>query len=597
MIKDPQAPPPGLNRAGAQHAHRDDTRAVAFLDIVGFSALMGADERATFLRWETLRDQLILPLIDSHGGVYVKSTGDGLLATFPGGEQAVNWAKAVQRTARTQGEGLSLRIGMHYGAVILDASGDVYGDCVNIAARLEARALPGGILISSALYQELPEDSRRDTLPAGQLILKNIDRRVTAFHIETDARQFSRPLRKTKAAQLPSIAVLPFHYAEDAEKISAKAIVDHVISSLTGVQELSVISHSSVRALGPVEQLEPLRAGEILGVDFVVCGSVVRNGDRLRTDVELIDQASGEVINTEQAVFSLEALFDAQNTLTEQIVALTAPEVRRATLDNALRQPPENFSAYENLLQASELVSSLNRLSFEKAYEYLQRSIAADPRFAPPRAWMARWRTLRVGQGWSDDPELDIERAAQDAQAAIRLDRRNALALATFGHVQAYTKGDYDTAITYLDRAASTGPNNAQVRALRSATLSFLGEGAAAVAEAEKALRLSPFDEQLFQFYAFLALAQYVAGAPEDACRWARRSLAENPNYTTTLKILTISQAAAGDLDKARETAQALRRSEPGFAPSQYITGRAPFKDPALVHQLMEHFRLAGMSP
>lgn len=590
MIKDPHLRPKSLTGPTGS-----DPLAIAFLDIVGFSALMGANERATYDRWEALRDQLILPQVDAQGGTYVKSTGDGLLATFPSGDQAFDWATAVQRAARSNGEGLSLRIGMHFGPVIVDPTGDIYGDCVNIAARLEGHALPGGILTSAALLATLQEDRRQEAIPAGQLQLKNISKRVQAFHIETDARQFSRVAYPGKASRLPTLAVLPFDH-EAGEKTYARAIVDHIIASLTGVQEVSVISHSSVRTLGPIQDLDPLRVGEALGVDFVVRGSLARVAERLRTDVELVDLVEKEVINAQQAFFKVDDLFEAQNTLTEQIVALTAPEVKRATLERALREPPENFSAYENMLQASELMSSLNQTSFERAYGVLQTSISADPRFSAPRAWLARWHTLRVGQGWSEDPERDTELAAENAQAAIRLDRRNALALATYGHVCAYTQGDYDTAIDYLNRAASTGPNNALVRALRSATLSFLGEGAAAVTEVEKALRLSPFDEQLFQFYSFLALAQYVAGDPQEATRWARRSLAENPNYTNTLKILTVSLAAAGQVNQARDTAEKLRRHDATFAPSRYLSGRPPFKDQALVAQLVAHFRAAGLT-
>lgn len=569
--------------------------AVAFLDIVGFSALMGVDERATLDRWEAMRDTLVLPQLSRHGGTFIKSTGDGVLATFPTADAAVGWASDVQRAARSQGEGLRIRIAMHFGTVIIDKSGDIYGDCVNIAARLEAEARPGGIIVSRALRDRLQDAAALDLSPAGKLKLKNIRQRVAAYHVEIDARQFSVPTPVgPQSSRLPSIAVLPFE-AAGAEILFARGLVDDVIASLTGVQELCVISQSTVRALGTPRDLDAVQVGESLGVDYIVSGALMRTGDQLRTDVELIDAQTGEVLNVERSIFPVGDFFSAHDPLIERIVAVVAPEVKRATLERAMRKPPQNFTAYERLLQALDGMAGLRRNDFEAAHALLTEAIAADPKFASARAWRARWHTMRIGQGWSEDPHSDHMHAAAEAKAAIALDRRNALALATYGHVIAFTERDYDVAIHYLDRAAAAGPNNALVRALRSVTLSFLGDSAGALAEAEKALRLSPFDEQLFQFYSFLALAHYVAGNYEESVRWARRSLSENPHYTNTLKVLAIAHAGAGQLDLARLAAKQLVGKDPTFSPSQYLTGAAPFRESERVERLVEHFRLAGM--
>ena len=245
--------------------------------------------------------------------------------------------------------------------------------------------------------------------------------------------------------------------------------------------------------------------------------------------------------------------------------------------------------------RALENVSSFDKVCFDDAKSHLDAAIEADPDFANPHAWLARWHTINAGQGWSPDPAKESKLALAAAQRAIRLNRRNSLALASYGHVIAYSIRDYDTAISYLDRAVSAGPNNAIAHSLRSVTLSFLGRSDEAIGAAEKALRLSPFDEQLFQFYSFLALAHYVDGNFESSVSWAQRSLAENPNYTNTLKILTISKAASGDLEGAELSAAKLLEKEPRISLAHYQNRPMPFKERWRSEKLFEHYRLAGI--
>ncbi|WP_157960233.1 adenylate/guanylate cyclase domain-containing protein [Albibacillus kandeliae] len=573
---------------------RYKTCAIAFLDIVGFSKLMSSDELTTFDQWETLRFGLVMPLLEAHGGTFVKSTGDGVLATFATAAAALAWATALQREARARGEGLRMRIALNFGAVIHDAEGDIYGDSVNVAARLEHHARPGGIVITRELRDRLSDTSDLQLAPAGTLRLKNIEKPVEAWYLTVDARSFADQVTRS-GQRLPSIAVLPFS-SDMEDPYFLNGVVDDLIASLGGVQELDVIAQSSVRALGAHAELGPSDIGEALGVDYLVCGSLQRSPGHLRTEVELIETRTGMVVTTERSRFAADALFHVQDQLIEKIVAMIAPEVKRDTLRRALRRPPGNFTAYEQMLRALDKVSSLNRTDFEAARTYLEAAIAADPGFANPHAWLARWYTIRVGQGWSEDPAADSAAALASAQRAIRLDRRNALALASFGHVTAYTARDYDTAIDYLDRAVAAGPNNPIAHTLRSVTLSFLGRGEEARQEAEKALRLSPFDEQLFQFFSFLALACYVNGTYDEAERWGRRSLAENPNYSNTIKVLVVATSAAGDLDAARLHAEHLMRVEPDFRLSRYRKGRPPFAEDWRTDALIEHFRAAGIA-
>lgn len=568
-----------------------ERRAVAFLDIVGFSAQMSADEQATFNRWIGLKNSLIVPSVLRNGGEYIKSLGDGVLAAFSSPDQALAWAVDLQKAAQTQGQSLTMRIALGFGDVIRDTDGDIAGDCVNITARLEQRSYAGGVIITQQLRDALAENIEYDMHATGPLSLRNISHDVHAYHVHIDGRTFAHAPRSTR---LPSIAIMPFE-SDDEETFFLNGVVDDIIVSLGGVQELNVIAQSTVKALGERRHVDPREIGEILGVDYVVTGMIQKSNVAMRAETKLLDALTGEIISSDRSVFKIEDLFRVQDNYVEKIVALVAPEVKRVTLERALRKPPGNYTAYEHMLRALDKVASFDRTCFDDAKLQLDAAIAADPEFANPYAWLARWHTINVGQGWSTAPARESQLALDTAQKAIRLNRRNALALASYGHVLAYTIRDYDTAINYLDRAISAGPNNPIAHSLRSVTLSFLGRSSEAIAAAEKALRLSPFDEQLFQFFSFLALAFYVDGHFQNAISWAQRSLAENPNYTNTLKILTISKAAMGDVEGAKLSAATLLKKDPGFSLATYRNGPLPFKEAWRSEKLFEHYRIAGI--
>jgi len=568
--------------------------AVAFLDVVGYSALMGDDEVATYDKWNRLKNGFIQPLLGSHQGHFIKSTGDGLLASFDTSSQALNWASAVQRQAREQGEGLRMRISLNWGDAIVDEDNDISGDSVNIAARLEHFALPGGVIMTRQFHDAVAKQKHLVVRPAGELRLNNIRDKVTAYHLSTDGRDFVQDRTRSGASGLPSIAILPLR-SPNVESYLCSGIVDDLIVSLSGMQELNIIARSTVQAIGAQSDVDPRDIGEALAVDYLLSGTVQRAGKTLRVSLVLNETETGAVVASEQSTFEEGDLFEFQDQIISKIVANITPEVRSSTLQRALRKPPENFTAYEHLLRGLERVSSLDREDFERAKSDLDLAIGEDGNFAMPYAWSARWHTLRVGQGWSPDPESDKAAARRLAQKAIQLDRRNALALATFGHVCAFLEGDYETAISYLDRAVNAGPNNAIARTLRSGTLSFLGRPAEAIDEAGIALRLSPFDEQLFQFYGFMALAHYVADEFAAAIRWAHRSLAENPNYTHTLKVLIAAETASEQHDSAAGHAKELMALEPNFRLENYLSRRAPFHEPARVKTLIERLSSAGV--
>src|SRR6266851_7200920 len=503
------------NTSGPEMRH---LAAVAFVDIVGYSTLMAEDETRTHRGWMRLLSEVIRPQTAEHRGRLVKSTGDGVLVEFQSALDAVEWGRDVQRRVRRKDESvaqqpLSLRIAVHLGELIATED-DIYGDAVNITARLQEHADPGGIVFSEAVYDLVRSSVGSQARDLGLLTLKNLHRPVRAYALRSEAN-ISLPPRPWQA-NLPSIAVLPLRNLsrEAADTYFADGIVEDIIVSLSGLRELIVISRNSALAYGR-RQSDPREIGRALGVRYVMTGSARRSAGSLRISVHLADALSGAALWSDTSEVPLGDLFDVQDHIVRRIVAGIAPHVRTAELQRAMRKRPESFTAYDHTLRALDILSGLEESRFPQALDMLNKAIAEDPGFAMPVAWAARWHSLSIGQGWSRQPREDAETAAALAARAIELDRQNALALATYGHLRSYLFHDYDTGLLYLDRALAACPNNSLAWVLASGTLSYIGRGDQAVKHAENGLRLSPFDQSLFYYHGFLSLAHYVSGTYE----------------------------------------------------------------------------------
>jgi adenylate cyclase len=566
---------------------------VSFIDIVGFSALMHDDEEGTYWKWAGLRDEMVIPLLASFGGTLIKSTGDGILATFTDAVSGARWSREVQRLARQRRQGLALRISLNLCRVIRD-SDDLLGDGVNIAARLQEHAANGGVIITEAVAAEIAGRRDLEVRPLGPLSLRKMSGSVVAFELITDGR----PARWAAARDphLPSLAVLPFRNlgGNVEDDYFAAGLVEDIVVSLSSLRDLTVISRSSTLAFAQ-QVADPRAVGDALGVRYVITGTLRRAPSRVRITVELIDTGTGEHVFSERRDFAEEDTFRVQDELVELTLRRLMPGLHSAERRKALRKWPGSFTAFDLYLRALDLIGSLERTQFEEAYDHLNLAIERDPAFASALAWSARWHTLRVGQGWSEDPRRDAEAAAERAMRAIRLDEQNALALATYGHVQSYLFGDFETAIVYLDRARTTNPNSSIAWLLSSVTLGSLGRGGEAVAAAERALRLSPFDQTLFIYYAFLGIVHYDAGDFDAAISWLSRSLAENPRYTSSLRTLSVALVATGRINEARDVAADFMKLEPDFRLSEYRRALRLYANDDLSETFRTRLSMAGV--
>jgi adenylate cyclase len=589
----PSCPPNG------DDAPRTERRlaAIAFVDIVGYSILMARDETRTHQRWIAILNNIIRPQATSHRGRVVKSTGDGVLAEFPSAFDAVKWALEVQQALQTESArddlpSITLRISVHVGDVIT-TDFDVFGDAVNLAARLQEHAPVGGIVLSQAVHDLVRGSLGRETTDLGPLELKNFEKPVRAFAIDPSGQPAAAPNVRKK---LPSIAVLPLDNigGNPDDDYFCDGCVEDITLSLAGLRELMVISRGSTLAYRG-RRPDPREVGRMFGVRYILSGSLRRSERLVRVSVELCDANTGATLWGEKSEIAPSELFDVQDRIVEKIVAGIAPNVRAAELRTAMRKKPENFSAYDCTLRALHIMHSLEKDTFMQARDYLQKAMTEDPEFAMPIAWAARWYGLWVGQSWSADPVADRAKALELAAKAIELDGQNALALATYGHLKSFLSHDYDSALVYFERALAVCPNHSLAWLLSSPTLSYIGRGEEAIKHAEQALRLSPLDRSLFYYYALLGLAYYANGNYVDAVKWASMGASESPRHTANLRYLAAALAALDRVEEAREAGRKFLQLDPAFRLGTFERTLQPFQVPALKDKYIEHLSKAGL--
>jgi len=571
--------PARKERSERPRAGRDRRRlaAIAFTDIVGYSILMASDERRTHARWMSILEEIIRPEAARHHGVIVKSTGDGVLAEFPSALDAVEWAQAVQVGVAAQ-RGTEGRRGPHRAP---DRDPHRRGG-QRPQRHLRRRRQPRGAAAGAraARRHHLVRDGARAVARHGRrrrprpraATAEELRRAGTRLCARSAAARLAVPV-STLETTLPSIAVLPFWNlgGDPKNEYFADGVVDDIIMSLAGLRELMVISRASTLFYSG-RQPDPREVGRALGERYVLTGSIRRLGGTVRVSSQLCEAATGAALWAEQMEVGTEELFEVQDRIVSKIVGGIAPNVRSAELQRAMRKRPEVFTAYDCMLRALEVLSKLDRTNFPQARVFLDQAMQHDANFAMPFAWAARWHSINIGQGWSQDWKADAGEAARLALRAIDLDKGNAVALATYGHVRSFLFHECESALFYFDRALAACPNLALAWILSSATMSYLGRGREAIERAERALRLSPFDRDLYVYYGFLAMAHYASGNFEEALRWGRVSASENPGYTSTLRGLIVALAALDRLEEAREIGRRLLAQDPSFRVSIYAS-------------------------
>ena len=497
---------------------------------------------------------------------------------------------------------ITFRVGIHWEPVIFDLN-DVYGGGVDIAVRLQSAAPAGGVVVSSALLEQAGDlhaadlgDLRIDDL--GELHLKNLVRPIRAFSVRLPgvSREgvFGVSAKMTRWARLPSIAVLPFsNLSSDADdNYFAEGLVEDIILTLSNIPELLVVARGSGLAFQK-RALDPLQVSEKLGARYFLTGTIRRSDKHLRLSVELVDVATSSVIWAEKYNVLLDELFATQDEIATQIVGKISNHVRRQEVTRALRKSPQSLNAYDYLLRALDHLYQLDFANFARAKTLLERACEEDDSYGAPYSFLADWHMFNIQEGWSSDPQAEALEVIRLTNCAIERDPANALALAIQGHARSIFFREYDAAVDLFDRALAISPNSALAWMSSSATYGFIGEAQSGIARAERAIRLSPLDQQSFISYSRLGQNHYLNGTYEEAIRWSRKALSFNPQYGTAARIAAAGLVAVGRADEARGIAAYHTKILPRFTVSNYAP-RCPFKEPQ-ASLYVERLRAAGI--
>lgn len=551
--------------------------AVVAADVVGYSRLMEADEVGTLARLKSIRLELIDPGIARCKGRIIKTTGDGLLVEFQSVIEAVRCAADFQqRMARRNSDlppsrRLYYRIGINLGDVIVEDS-DIFGDGVNVAARLESMADPGGICISAAVREQIGDRLDLAYEDLGERQFKNISRPIRVYKIVLDgaspAAAVDTPAEKPGAhtdGRKPSIAILPFvNMSGDADQeFFADGLTEDIITELSRFRELLVISRNAVF----VHKGKPIRAQDIareFGVDYVVEGSVRKAADRVRVTVQLIDGQTETHLWAERYDRKLADIFAIQDEVTSAIASTLFGRVEAARHDRA-RKRTDNMAAYEYVLTGKVLHHWSNREANAEALKMLDRAIALDPTYAHAHAWKACVTGQAWLNKWSDDPDESQRIIAEELQIALSLDDTDP----DVHRILAALKlnfNEFDQAVYHQERALSLNPNSDLIVVQQGELLTWLGRPAEGAEWIRRAMRLNPYHPE--RYWSHLGRAQYTGRLYPDAIQSYSRLTA--PDHTHHA-FLAASSAQLGNRTAAAAHAREVLQRDPAFTAGGFL--------------------------
>ena len=575
--------------------------AILAADVVGFSSLMGKDDEGTLARIKSLRREVVEPKVNEHHGRVFKTTGDGLLVEFSSPVEAVHCAVGIQealaaQAAQEPSQALQLRIGINLGDIMIEEDGDVYGDGVNIAARLEQIAEPGGISISGKVYEEV-----RDKLPysfedQGEKQVKNIARPVRVYSLRAAPTNTGAPSTRPALPlpDRPSLAVLPFtNMSGDPEQeYFADGVVEEIITALSRVRWFFVIArNSSFTYKG--RSVDIRQVGRELGVRYVLEGSIQKAGNRVRISGQLIEAASGRHVWADRFDSELADIFDLQDRITESVVGAIEPSLRRAEIERASAKRTEDLDAYDLYLRAMANHFALTRPASDEALRLLDRALELDRNYSAAKALAAIIHNTRVVQNWADQTE--IERGIQLAREALADHRDDPTTLRGAAVALAYLAHDFEPALAAIDRALTLNPNSATAYEHSGWIRLIVSDWRTSIDHFQKAMRLSPLDPAMGWFVAGLSWALLVAGRPEEALPWARKAAQEMPTWMGGLRPLIMALVELGRLEEARAVGQRLLAFDPKYTIAIAAARHSSQQDPQFRERFFAALRAAGI--
>lgn len=508
--------------------------AILYADVAGYSRLTSSDELGTHRRVMDALDWAT-ESINSSGGVVLRYAGDAILAEFASVVAAVDNAVAIQtelgrRNAQAAEDSrIDIRIGINLGEVLQDR-GEIYGDGVNLAARLESAARPGGICISSTVHDQVRGKIGVDFNDGGEEVFKNFAKPVHVFHwlpqpVSTSTQQDVTFPSKNMTKEKPSIAVLPFdNMSGDTEQeYLADGISEDLITALSKIRSFLVIARNSTFTYKgkPVDVKQVARD---LGVRYVIEGSVRKAGNRVRITAQLIDAERGHHVWAEKYDREMKDIFDLQDEMTQTIVGALGPELDAAEWQHTIHRPPENLDAWASYQKGLWHMWSYSKDDIDEALRLLHRAVELDPSFATAYAYICYTHYENVIMGWAEDPQKSLDEAMQAAKRAVSIDGQDAVAYFALGRIH-MMRGEHDASIRALEQSISLNPSFARAYHGLGMVLTLAGRLDEAKTALEQVERLSPRDPILWASTVVHALADLLAGDHEAAFHWAQRTI------------------------------------------------------------------------
>lgn len=612
---------------------------ILFADVSGYSRMMRADEERTLVDLRAHLAELVAPVIQRFGGRIVKTVGDGVMVEFGSAVEAVRCAVELQRGMFQRNEDVpaerrqTFRIGLHLGDVIA-SDDDVFGDTVNLAARLQGVAEPGAIVVSAAVYEQVRDKLALPFRDLGNRSVKNIDRPIHVYTLDHSALAEGasappRPRRRARmavaaaavasvllavagglayfsghllpaeeavaAAPVPietglSVAVLVFsnQSGDPAQDYFSDGLTEDITRALGRFRQLTVLSYGAVLPFRG-RNVSPQEIGRVLRARYIVGGTVRRMGPRVRVTVQLSDAMTGTQLWSDHYDDDLGDIFAVQDRIARRIAGTLATNLQQLAVQQSLRKPTDNLDAYDMLLRgrtrAAETTPSGNRA----AREMLERAMAMAPNYADAYAELAGVHFERATFGWSEFPQQDIDTAIRYAQKAIALDDESVLAHGVLARAYAATR-KYDLAMAESERALEINPSDAEVLRARAAVLLWTGRVEEAIATAEIANRLNPNigpEAALNLGIAYLLIGRYA-----DAVRLLETVRTRFPAYPLLDLPLAGAYAELGRMTEAKEALEEGLRKNPHLEAASFGTR---FQDPALQQRLVASLRKADL--
>jgi adenylate cyclase len=575
--------------------------AILAADVVGYSRLMGTDEAGTLARLKVLHKELVRPKIAERKGRIVKLMGDGLLAEFPSIVEAVSCAIDIQRAMPdrelelTKERRIVLRIGVNLGDIIVEGN-DIFGDGVNVAARLEGLAEPHGICISGGAFDAIDGKIEAPFEDIGPQAVKNIAKPVRAYHLCVGTKPQPQPSSEEDGLSLPdkpSVAVLPFANISGGKEQDyfVDGITEEIITTLSKVSKLFVIAHNSTLAYKD-RAVDIRQVGREQGVQYVLEGSVRSGGQRVRVTAQLIEATTGRHLWARRYDREVGDVFALQDNVAKEIVSALQVELTEGEQAHLAAQGTQSAEAWQLSFEGRDLVHEHHKDTVQKGRFLLEQAVRLDEDYA--LAWgalaEAHWKEAR-NEGWSASPERSFELSIEASDRALALDPTNASILAMRSVIMT-TMRDFDGALALAEKALRMAHSDANAIALAAITLYACGKAEEAIKQTELAMRHCPRYPPWYLL--MLARCRWMLGQGEEAIAAAWSAIKADPLFAQPYIVLAMVYAETGQVLDARKAVENILRIDPKFSALTYLR-TLPLCDPDLEDRRRSAFQIAGL--